>query len=103
MKFFNLILIIIIGSTCTSFNSLNTMNNSSYNNLVPDAETAIKVAEAIWHPIYGDKIKRKKPFTAVLKEEIWEVKGTLHTQKGGVPYIKIQKSDCQILEVYHTK
>ena len=41
----------------------------------------------------------------------WEVKGTLmakkegvpYTIKGGVPYIKIRKSDCKILKVTHSK
>lgn len=30
-------------------------------------ETAIKIAEAIWYPIYGEKIYDKKPFVARLK------------------------------------
>lgn len=71
---------------------------------VPNAETAIKVAEAIWLPIYGDKIYNSKPFKATLRNnEVWIVEGTLHTQKGGVPYAEIQKSDCKVLKVIHTK
>ncbi len=71
---------------------------------VPNAETAIKVAEAIWLPIYGDKIYNSKPFKATLRDnEVWVIEGTLHTQKGGVPYAEIQKKDCRVLKVIHTK
>jgi hypothetical protein len=72
---------------------------------VPDAETAIRVAEAIWLPIYGKGIFENKPFVAKLKDStIWIVEGTLKDNLlGGVPYIEIQKSDCRILKVTHGK
>ena len=71
---------------------------------VPNAETAIRVAEAIWLPIYGEKIYENKPFVAQLRDSsIWVVEGTPKTTKGGVPYIEIQKSDCKILKVSHGK
>lgn len=71
---------------------------------VPDQVTAIKVAEAIWLPIYGKKIYEKSPFTAKLQNDTWIVNGTLPKGKvGGVPYIIIQMKDCKILDVYHTK
>lgn len=72
---------------------------------VPNAETAIKVAEAIWLPIFGNGIYEKKPFKAeLLNNEIWIVKGSLKPEEiGGVPIIKIQKKDCKIIELYHTK
>ena len=41
---------------------------------VPNAETAIKVAEAIWLPIYGKNIEENKPFIASLNEKnVWIV------------------------------
>jgi hypothetical protein len=72
---------------------------------VPNKETAIKIAEAIWLPIYGDEIYEKKPFVARLKNaKVWIVEGTLEKEEvGGVPYIEIQKKDCKILKVYHGK
>lgn len=71
---------------------------------VPDKATAIKVAEAIWHPIYGDMINDAKPFVARLKNPgVWIVEGTLHYEAGGVAYIEIQKKDCRILKVTHGK
>ncbi len=72
---------------------------------VPNEETAIKIAEAIWLPIYGEKVLSEKPYYAVLKNDsIWVVKGSLKKGfKGGVPYIEIQKNDCKILKVTHGK
>lgn len=84
----------------TSFqDSINTSTD-----YVRDEPTAIKIAEAIWLPIYGNKVLDKKPFVAKLKDdEIWIVQGTSKTQKGGVPYIEIRKSDCKVLKVTHGK
>jgi hypothetical protein len=67
---------------------------------VPNAETAIKVAEAIWLPIYGEKIYENRPFRASLTNaNVWIVEGTtMKETKGGVPYIEIQKKDCKILK-----
>ncbi len=71
---------------------------------VPNEETTVRVAEAIWLPIYGQGIYASRPFHAKLKDSnVWEVEGTLKSAKGGVPFIEIQKSDCKILKVYHGK
>jgi hypothetical protein len=74
-------------------------------NYVPDEKTAISIAEAVWLPIFGEKIYNSKPFIATLDtiKMIWTVKGTLNAYKGGVPYIQLQKSDAKIVTVYHTK
>jgi hypothetical protein len=90
----------------TSFLSSNSIKKrQEVVNYVPNAETAIKVAEAIWLPIYGERIYQKRPFVAKLKDStIWVVTGTLRENLlGGVPYIEIQKSDCKILKVTHGK
>jgi len=72
---------------------------------VPDKETAIKIAEAIWYPIYGKKIYEEKPFVARLENPgVWIVEGTLKEYEvGGVAYIEIQRKDCKILKVTHGK
>ena len=73
---------------------------------VPNGETAIKIAEAIWIPIYGNKIEKRKPYIADYHEEggYWEVYGTLpENTRGGVPEIKISKTDGRILYVNHGK
>lgn len=72
---------------------------------VPNKETAIKIAEVILIPIYGEEILNKRPFSAkLINNEVWRVEGTMMLDElGGVPVIEIQKSDCKILSVTHTK
>jgi hypothetical protein len=82
-------------------------NQSGYipkSGFVPNKITAIKIAETIWLPIYGERIYRKKPYTVKLKNGVWIIEGTLPTNsKGGVPYIEIQKTDGKILKVMYGK
>ena len=73
------------------------------NGCVPDNETAIRIAEAVWLPIYGDKIYDRKPFRAeLISDSIWAVAGSIPSNMlGGVPYIEIQKRDGRILGIGH--
>jgi hypothetical protein len=76
---------------------------------VPDQETAMRIAEAVWIPIYGvEQIKQEKPFVTELKNGVWIVSGTLHGDpgaipKGGVATIEISKADGRVLRVSHGK
>jgi|SRR5579859_1770613 len=81
---------------------------------VPDAATAVKVAEAVLTPIYGAKtIQSERPFTATIEADIWTVNGTLPCPeaktdnrvscKGGVATVKISKTDARIIFVWHGK
>ncbi len=72
---------------------------------VPDAKTAIRIAEAVWIPIYGAKtIAGEKPFQASLKEGVWTVLGSLpQGWAGGVALAEISKSTGQVLRVSHGK
>lgn len=78
---------------------------------VPDAETAIKIAEAVWIPIYGDEVLDEKPFQAtyVKAKDCWRVTGTFPENTdgvirfGGVAEIIISKSNGEILYVNHGK
>jgi len=71
---------------------------------VPDAATAIRIAEAVWLPIYGDGIYSKKPFHAELRDSIWYVDGTLPEEwLGGVPHAVISMKNGCILNVYHSE
>lgn len=72
---------------------------------VPNEATAIKIAIAVWTPIYGDKISKNKPYKIILKNGVWIVEGSLPSNYtlGGVPYIEIQKTDGKILKVMHGK
>jgi len=76
---------------------------------VPDSETAVKIAEAVLIPVYGEKkIELEQPFTATLKNRVWIVEGTLHCPDGtstscdgGVAEVHISKSDARILYMSH--
>ena len=73
---------------------------------VPDAKTAIKIAVAVWEPIYGEKlIAGEKPYHAHLDTNgIWTVAGSLPERTpGGVAVIQIAKDDGRILRVSHGK
>lgn len=69
---------------------------------VPNADTAIKIAEAVWLPIYGKGINDMKPFKATLKGGVWTVEGTLpKVMPGGVPVAEVDKNTGQIIRVSH--
>ena len=78
---------------------------------VPNADTAVRIAEAVLGPIYGNEhIKHEKPFTARLDGNRWIVTGTLPTIKdphrvvvGGTATVEIDKADGRIIAVYHLK
>lgn len=72
---------------------------------VPNAETAIRIAEAILIPIYGtETVKNEKPFTAVLNGNVWTVTGTLPTGSlGGVSTVEIAKDSGCVLRATHGK
>lgn len=73
---------------------------------VPDEKTAIKIAVAIWEPIYGEKqIADEKPYQARLDANgIWTVEGSLpEGWVGGVAIAEIAKDDGRILNVIHGK
>ena len=72
---------------------------------VPDAATAIKIAVAVWEPIYGRKqIQGQKPFRATLRNGVWRVHGSLPPNTpGGVAEADISKKDGRVLRVIHGK
>ena len=81
-----------------------TMENfKPQNGYVPDAATAIKIAIAIWEPIYGvEQIAGEKPYQAHLAHGIWTVEGSLPAESvGGVTLAEIVQDDGKILRVIH--
>ena len=72
---------------------------------IPSKEVAIKVAVAVWEPIYGaEKIAKEAPYRATLADGVWTVEGSLSKGvKGGVALAKIAKQDGRILRVTHGK
>src|SRR5579864_5417980 len=81
---------------------------------VPDSATAVKIAEAVLAPVYGEKnVIAERPFHAALKDGVWFVDGTLHCPGaaadstehcfGGVAMVQISKEDGRILSMGHGK
>ena len=73
--------------------------------MVPDKETAIKIAESVWYPIFGSEIYTELPFVAELEgDTVWEVRGSLPKGRvGGCAEIRLRKSDAAVLDVNHEK
>jgi hypothetical protein len=73
---------------------------------VPTKEVAIKIAVAIWEPIYGAQlIGGEKPYRARLENGVWIVEGSLPKRftRGGVAEARISKEDGRILKAIHGK
>jgi hypothetical protein len=73
---------------------------------VPDSATAVRIAVAVWIPIYGDSlIRSEEPYVATLANGVWTVTGTLPRQynKGGVAIAKIAKRDGRVIFVKHSQ
>ena len=70
---------------------------------VPTKEVAIRIAVAVWEPIYGEEhIASKKPYHARLTNGVWVVEGSLPAGTiGGAPQAEISKGDGRILRVSH--
>jgi hypothetical protein len=88
----------------TEKETIDALTHKPANGFVPDAATALKIAEVILVSIYGqDSFDGQKPFKVELnKNEVWEITGTLPPwTMGGVAFIQIQKSDSKILKVIH--
>jgi hypothetical protein len=82
------------------------INEHGRNGFVPDANTAIKIAVAVWEPMFGAKtIAQEKPYRAkLLTNTEWRVEGSLpENRRGGVATAFIVRADGRILDVYHTK
>ena len=75
------------------------------NGFVPDKATAVRIAEAVLTPIYGEEhIKSERPFHAVLSGDTWNVSGTLpQGWDGGTAVISIDRRDGRISNVTHYK
>jgi hypothetical protein len=99
---FNLLVACLIAPFCVGSDSQGYRPPDGY---IPDAKTAIRVAEAVLSPIFGEeKTRKERPFLATLKDDIWTVTGHLDEGLfGGVAEIRIAKGDGAILSVSHGK
>ncbi|RFS15550.1 YbbC/YhhH family protein [Emticicia sp. C21] len=97
-----LIYIVFLSMSCQ--NESGRKNWTIKDGFVPDKETAVRIAEVVWVNIYGENVLEKKPYKATLRKDgVWIVEGTLNNKDGGTPYMEIQKDNCKILKVIHSK
>ncbi len=105
--YFSILLVGLILLGFSSFTKTKTLEYYPKEGFVPDAKTAVKIAEVILNSIYGEKtINAEKPLVAKLNKDstIWTVSGSLPKNSlGGVATIQIQKSDCKIIFLEHGK
>jgi hypothetical protein len=73
------------------------------NGFVPDSITAIRIAVAIWTPIYGAaQIERQQPYHAALRDSVWTVVGSVpRGRAGGAALAEIHRRDGRVLRVSH--
>jgi hypothetical protein len=74
---------------------------------VPDKSTALKIAKAVWLPIYGKRKLMWTKYQVKLENNIWYIESLnmIHLFfgiSGGGPFIKIDKNTGEILDVSHT-
>ena len=120
---FVLIIVILIGGVCMVIIQNKTPKVKAFNlneyqyyidnfpseenvgNII-DAKDVIKKSEKIWIKLYGESIKKEKPYQVFYDEKnaIWLVQGTLRfNTKGGTANILIQNETGTVLAVWHDK
>ena len=78
---------------------------------VPDEATAVRIAEAVFIPIYGEKhMRSERPFHARLDGDYWIISGSLPKPEskdylvvGGTMMAEINRKTGEIRSVYHLK
>ena len=98
---FSLILLLYANAVYTAETQKHTYRPE--NGYVPDQETAIKIAVAVWTPIYGKKqIEKELPYKAILKNGIWYVSGSLPKNSlGDVAEAEVSKENGCIIRISH--
>ncbi len=96
---------LVVFSACSIPPRHNYVPRAGY---VPDAATAIRIAEAVWTPIYGEReLRSQRPFRAELRGNVWRVHGTLPQPSpgfeavGGTAAAEIDRRTGKILLVSH--
>src|SRR5436190_23419308 len=98
MKICSMFLVLFVTILCMNAEDLPKHSVQREQGFVPDEATAVRIAEAVLIPIYGqESLNKEKPFKATLTNEIWTVKGTLQKGfKGGVAVVELSKKDACI-------
>lgn len=76
---------------------------------IKSAEDAVQKAESVWLKLYGESVKKQKPYQVFYDAQsgVWLIQGTfkryLLSKKGGVAKILIKHSTGEVLAVWHEK
>lgn len=92
----------VTGTPVTETYRLNYSEFLRMNGVIPDGDTAIAIAEAIFQPVFGKEYSANfVPYHARFNDGVWTVYGTpKEGSRGGTPMLKVQKSDGKVLEVW---
>ena len=103
MRFRIILAALVSAGLCTAPAAALDHNVMPAAGLVPNAETAIAIAVAVWEPIYGaERIRRQRPYTATLQGGRWTVQGSLPRGRlGGVAMAVIAREDGRVERVSH--
>jgi len=72
---------LLLGARLVSAQQPTTNGYVPPNGFVPDSATAVRIALAVWTPIYGDgQFTTQHPVTATLTDGIWTVTGHVPTK-----------------------
>ena len=75
------LLTLLLGARLVSAQQTTTNGYVPPNGFVPDSATAVRIALAVWTPIYGDgQFTTQHPVTATLTDGIWTVTGHVPTK-----------------------
>lgn len=100
---FSLLLLFLESATVVYAADAQKHNYKPAAGYVPNQETAIRIAVAVWSPIYSkEQIEKQKPYKAILKRGIWYVTGSLPKGwVGGVAEAEINKESGCIIRISH--
>ncbi len=132
MKKNKLILVFLIMDLCSSIGLISCKNSTSFTPLsdkdciyenkpilypksvpntnykkgiIPDKETACRIAESYFYREYGENIYKERPYSVtLLNNGIWVVTTAYHEwQFGGDGYIELNKSDGKVIRLIFGK
>jgi hypothetical protein len=86
-----------------SLNEKDTTQKEFTNILIPDHETAARIAFIYLTSYYGRDIYNEFPIKVDSLGQLWIITGTPHTEKGGVAHLAIRKSDGRVVKIFHDK
>jgi hypothetical protein len=89
-----------------NFKSLDQIPEGSfrYHKLIPNTETAVKIAFIYLSQVYGEKtIIDEFPLNVDSIGGNWIITGTLHSELGGTAYIALKKNTGAVINLYHDK